>query len=144
MKNFIFVFLFSVALALAQDSSMAVATNDTVQVSEPTAEIPGPVQQLNADDFKKFYIGFTNGEESLEVITLNIRDINQADSSITFNYTLNTHNNREDGNGQIWPERSLIRFQNLEEGRILIPEDGKIVFESLSQDSLNYWKLKEK
>lgn len=144
MKNFILTFLISAAWVFAQDSSFAAVSSDTVQVVEQPAVSPSPVQGLTLDDFKKFYIGFTNGEKSLEVITLKINDVSQADSSYNFSYTLNTHNNREDGNGQILPYQSLIRFQNLEEGRISLPEDGKIVFESVTQDSVKYWKLKEK
>ena len=143
MKNFILAFFISLSWVLGQDSTYANPAADSLTVTNTIQENSG-VQRLNLEDFKKFYIGFTSSDHALEVITLNISDIAGTDSSYNFNYTLNTHNNREDGNGQIWPERSLIRFQNMEEGRISIPDDGKIVFESVSMDTLNYWKLKEK
>ena len=143
MKNlFICVFVFFYS-GIAQDSLTAAEPPDSIKDSFVTS-LPSPVGKLNLEDFTKFYIGFTSKESSIEVITLDIKQAESADSSITFQYTLNTHNNREDGTGHIWPNQSKIRFQNYEEGKISLPEDGKIVFESVSQDSLNYWKLKEK
>ena len=143
MKNFISFLLISFTWLIAQDTTYAEVNADSTAVVQ-ASEVTSPVQRLNVDDYKKFYIGFTTADKSLEVITLNISDITPVDSKYTFNYTLNTHDNREDGEGEILPDKSLIRFQNLEEGRISIPEDGKIVFESVTQDSLKYWKLKEK
>lgn len=141
-KIFICVFVF-ICSGIAQDSLTAAepldSNNDSV-----VAGLTSTVGKLDLEDFKKFYIGFTSKESSLEVITLDIKHAESADSAITFHYTLNTHDNREDGTGQIWPGKSRIRFQNYEEGKISLPEDGKIVFESVSKDSLNYWKLKEK
>jgi hypothetical protein len=102
------------------------------------------VENLELNDFKKFYIGFATNNRALEVITLDIKNIAASDSGLTFHYTMNTHDNRQDGVGEIFPRRSIISFQNMEKGKISVPEDGKIVFESITQDSLNYWKLKEK
>lgn len=143
MKNlFICVFLLFYG-GIAQDSLTAAEPADSV-IDSVVTSLPSAVEKLNLEDFTKFYIGFTSKESSLEVITLDIKQAESADSTITFQYTLNTHDNREDGTGHIWPDKSKIRFQNYEEGKISLPEDGKIVFESISQDSLNYWKLKEK
>jgi len=127
----------------AQDS-LAAAEPAGSENGATIAALTNTVQKLDMDDFKKFYIGFTSKESSIEVITLDIKHTEAADSAITFHYTLNTHDNREDGTGQIWPKQSRIQFQNYEEGKILLPDDGKIVFESVNNDSLNYWKLKEK
>jgi hypothetical protein len=143
MKNLfigVFVLFYS---GIAQDSLTAGEPPDAIVDSVVTIQ-PTPVEKLNLEDFKKFYIGFTSKERSLEVITLDIKQTESADSAITFQYTLNTHDNREDGTGHIWPNQSRIRFENYAEGRISVPDDGKIVFESISQDSLNYWKLREK
>ena len=141
-KILICVFLF-ICSGLAQDSLGA--TEAPASESETAiAALTSTVQKLDLEDFKKFYIGFTSKERSIEVITLDIKHTEAADSAITFHYTLNTHDNREDGTGQIWPEQSRIQFQNYEEGKISLPDDGKIVFESVSNDSLSYWKLKEK
>jgi len=127
----------------AQDGTLAIANSDSISES-PAMDVSSPIKSLSLDDYQKFYIGFTTSEEELEVITLDIKNVASADSNITFQYTLNTHNSRENGTGNIWPDQSVIQFQNLEEGRISLPEDGKLVFESLTQDSLKYWKLKEK
>jgi hypothetical protein len=144
MKKIIFSLCAFVCFGYAQDSSLLVLAEDDTLSDSQTVNISSSTKNLDLDDYKKFYIGFTTSESALEVITLDIKNVSAADSSLTFQYTLNTHNSREDGTGNIWPDQSLIRFQNLEEGRILIPQDGKIVFESLTQDSLKYWKLKEK
>ncbi len=143
MKKIIFSLFVLFYFTFAQDSTLIPAGADSLLDSQKI-NAPAPLKEVNLNDFKKFYIGFTTNDEMLEVITLDIKDIAEVDSNITFQYTLNTHNNREDGTGNIWPNESIIRFQNMEEGRISIPEDGKIVFESLTQDSLKYWKLKEK
>jgi len=142
MKTILFSLLLLVVSGSAQDSLATLPPPDSAGNS--IVAMATPVGKLNLDDFKKFYIGFTSRENSIEVITLDIKQTESADSAINFQYTLNTHDNREDGTGQIWPAQSKIRFHNYEEGKISIPEDGKIVFESVSQDSTNYWKLKEK
>ena len=142
-KLFICVFLL-INIGIAQDSLIAKTGLHGTKEDSVIAAFASAVSKLNLEDYKKFYIGFTAKENSIEVITLDIIHAESADSAITFQYTLNTHDNREDGTGQIWPKQSKIRFQNYEEGKISIPEDGKIVFESVSIDSLNYWKLKEK
>jgi hypothetical protein len=142
IKILIGVFLL-ICSGIAQDS-LAAAEPPASEGEATIAALTSTVQKLNLEDFKKFYIGFTSKESSIEVITLDIKHTEAADSAITFQYTLNTHDNREDGTGQIWPEQSRIQFQNYEEGKISLPDDGKIVFESVSNDSLSYWKLKEK
>ena len=143
MKKIIFSLFALVYFGIAQDSTLAAVEADSLSDS-PNKDISSLPKKLDLDDYKKFYIGFTTTESALEVITLDIRNVASADSNITFQYTLNTQDSREDGTGNIWPGQSIIRFQNLEEGRISLPDDGKIVFESLTQDSLKYWKLKEK
>ncbi|KAA3608821.1 MAG: hypothetical protein D8M58_18975 [Calditrichaeota bacterium] len=145
MKKIIFSLLAFIYFATAQDSSLAmVDAVETTSHDSVAMDTTSPIQDLSLDDYQKFYIGFTTTDAALEVITLDIKNVASADSTLTFQYTLNTHNNREVGTGNIWPGKSKIQFQNMEEGRISIPEDGKIVFESLSQDTLKYWKLKEK
>jgi len=135
----VFVFFYS---GIAQDSLSAEGPPDSDTNS--MAALDAPAKKLNLEDFKKFYIGFTSKDNSIEVITLDIKHAEAEDTAITFQYTLNTHDNREDGTGLIWPDESKIRFQNYQEGKISLPADGKIVFESVSKDSLNYWKLREK
>lgn len=141
-KMFIFLAAF-VWFGLAQDSGI-VSDDGTVPESSFVAGKKVPPDKLIAEDFNKFYIGFTSKDNSLEVLTLDINNTENADSSITFHYTLNTKDTREVGVGEIWPGQSRIKFQNNEEGRITVPEDGKIEFESVTQDSVKYWKLKEK
>ena len=142
MKTILFGLLLIVVSGSAQDSLATLPPPDPA--NDSIVALVTPVGKLNLEDFKKFYIGFTSRENSIEVITLDIKHTESADSAINFQYTLNTHDNRQEGTGQIWPDQSKIRFQNYEEGKISVPEDGKIVFESVSQDSTNYWKLKEK
>lgn len=140
----IFICVFALLYCVMAQDSLKAADPPNSNTDSIVGNIQSPVQKLQLKDFKKFYIGFTSKENSIEVLTLDIKQAEEADSAITFQYTLNTHDNREDGIGHIWPKKSRIRFENYEEGRISLPEDGKIVFESVSQDSLNYWKLKEK
>ena len=139
MKSLFFLLLVLVYSGLAQDSSETITLD---QQKESTTN--NQIKMLDKNAYQKFYIGFTSIQSSMELITLDIRDTQSNDSSISFQYTLNTKDTREEGIGEILPEFSLIRFQNLQEGRISVPEDGKIIFESVIQDSLNYWKLKEK
>jgi len=142
-KIFIFLILFVVS-GICQDGSLiSLADNETPGDSSKIRRTTS-VENLELNAFKKFYIGFATNNRALEVITLDIKNIAPSDSGLTFHYTMNTHDNREDGIGEIFPRRSIISFQNMERGLISVPEDGKIVFESLTQDSLNYWKLKEK
>jgi hypothetical protein len=143
MKKQLIVLLALLNYAFAQDSTLIISaaniSYDTLQT-----DIKKSADKLKLQDFKKFYIGFSAQNNGIEVITLDIKNIAPKDSAIEFSYTLNTRKNREDGTGTIWPAQSLIHFQNMEDGRIHIPEDGKIVFESISADTLSYWKLKEK
>lgn len=139
MKKLIFFLLALVYIGMAQDSL------DTTDLNEPRVmAVNNLIMNLNKNDYQKFYIGFSSIENSMEVITLDIIDTQSTDSTISFKYTLNTKNTREEGIGEILPDLLLIRFQNMEEGRISVLEDGKIILESVIQDSLNYWKLKEK
>lgn len=129
-------------MGFAQDSLHTNTTNFT-EKSTAVAALE-PFERLTPDDFKKFYIGFSSKANSLELITLDINKIDTADSLITFHYTLNTRYKREEGIGELWPDKSRIKFQNMEEGLVSLPQDGKIEFESVALDSINYWKLKEK
>lgn len=139
MKKLFFILLALLHISLAQDSS------DTFLINQPAKNTSSDiVKRLIYNDFQKFYIGFSSTNNSIEVITLDIINTQPTDSSISFHYTMNTKNTREEGIGEIIPESSLIRFQNMEEGRISVPADGKIIIESVTKDSLNYWKLKEK
>jgi hypothetical protein len=142
-KIFIFLILLFVSGITQEASMISLADQQTPSDSSKIQRIAA-VENLELNDFKKFYIGFATSNEALEVITLDIKNIAESDSGLTFHYTMNTHDNRQDGIGEIFPGRSIISFQNMEQGKISIPEDGKIVFESVAQDSLNYWKLKEK
>ncbi len=101
-------------------------------------------QSIPLTDFRKFYIGFMYRAQALDVITLTIRQVQQGDSTLKILYTINSRTSRHDGIGEIDMKKSLIHLENLKTGRILKPADGKLVFESIGQDSLNYWKLKEK
>lgn len=119
---------------------------DTSQVSADTTE-PKTVQpgsQISLADLQKFYIGVSTSESGDKLITLDVSSIDSTDSQIWFEYLLNTKDSRESGEGRIFPDRKIIKFGKEETGKIYRAEDGKIVFESTHNDSLNHWKLKER
>jgi len=146
MKNLFSMFIALSCLCYAQENLTVLVNEETPPtiIERDTLLTHSSLDKLSVEDYQKFYIGFTSDNSNLEVITLDITNIVPADTNFTFEYTINTHDNRIEGSGIILPAESIIRFQNFEEGRILLPEDGKLVFESLAKDSLNYWKLKEK
>ncbi|HHM01782.1 MAG TPA: hypothetical protein ENJ15_02125 [Caldithrix abyssi] len=135
----LFFLLMSLALLPAQDLNPQLADSSGAD----SLRTGFPVQQLNPDDYVKFFIGFSYDKDNPEVLTLDIKSVSVSDSLISFSYIMNSHNTRTRGVGRIWPGESRIYFDNLEDGRILIPRDGKLVFESLRKDSTHYWKLKE-
>ncbi|HED10475.1 MAG TPA: hypothetical protein ENJ10_07285 [Caldithrix abyssi] len=138
MKVLLFLLL-AAALLPAQDTSQAPPDS----VSADSSRAGYHIQKLNPDEYVKFFIGFAYDRENPEVLTLDIKSVSVSDSSISFSYIMNSHNSRTKGVGRIWPGKSRIYFDNLEDGRILLPRDGKLVFESLRKDSTHYWKLKE-
>lgn len=113
-----------------------------VAQSDSAAAQSGP-PPLSPDAYCKFYIGFIYENNRPALVTLHIRSVNVVDSIFSFSYVLNRHNARVSGVGQIRPAQSRIFIDGLAEGRVEMPGDGKLIFESLSRDSLNYWKLKE-
>ena len=140
MKQFLWSCLIFPFLLGAQDSTITLAA-DTVNY-KPVVDIQAV--SFKPERFQRFYIGFSNDSNGMEMFTLQIKQITSQDSLYKFNYILNTRKNRYSGDGEIMPQQSLIRFDNMDEGRISLPDDGKLVFESSKFDSLNYWKLKEK
>ena len=95
-------------------------------------------------DFQKFYIGFSNTADGLRLITLKIDKIDSLKDYIWFQYTMNSNDNREEGEGNIYLNNNLIVLSEQDSGRIGRQLDGKIYFESINNDSLNYWKILEK
>lgn len=134
-----FISLFALILSLKQSATFN-ALPDTTHIAfiKPSKTSAAP-KQVQA--YKKFYIGFK--QHGVDVLTLRINEVTILDSSYVFKYTINSAQNREDGVGQIWPDKARILFKQLNEGRIIHREDGKLIFESVSNDTLNYWKLKE-
>ena len=96
------------------------------------------------NDFQKFYIGFSNSVNGLRLITLKIDKIDSLKDYIWFQYTMNSKDNREEGEGNIYLYNNLIVLSEQDSGRIGRQLDGKIYFESINNDSLNYWKILEK
>ncbi len=94
--------------------------------------------------FKKFYIGFSNTPRGRKLLTLNITMLDSTDQNVWFKYAMNSLNTLQYGEGTISFNNKIIEFDKKEQGRFYLDEDGKIVMESVSQDSLNYWILKEK
>ncbi len=135
----LFFLLTSLALLPAQELNPQLADSSVTD----SLRSGFPVQQLHPDDYVKFFIGFSYDRDNPEVLTLDIKSVSVSDSLISFSYIMNSHNTRTRGVGRIWPGESRIYFDNLEDGRILMPRDGKLVFESLRKDSTHYWKLKE-
>jgi hypothetical protein len=95
-------------------------------------------------DFQKFYIGFSGTVEGFRLITLKIDKIDSLRDCIWFQYTMNSKDNREEGEGKIYLDKNLIVLSTQDSGHIGRQIDGKIYFESIDKDSLNYWKILEK
>lgn len=141
MNKYLMVFLLFLLSFAQQKNTASVKQISASRINQAKS----PLQKsVVFTDYRKFYIGFLYRDHVLDVITLTIRTVEQQDSTLKMSYTINSHNSRRNGTGEIDPGKSLIRFENLAVGRILKPQDGKLVFESMAKDSLNYWKLKEK
>jgi len=139
MKNILFI-LSIISMSFTQqpkiDPVSMTSANQTKQIKT--------LHTLPFMDYQKFYIGFLYRNQALDVITLTIREIQKHDSTLQIFYTINSRNSRRDGIGEIDLNSSLIHFEDLAVGKISKPQDGKVVFESITKDSLSYWKLKEK
>ena len=139
MKNLFFILLFSLFHVPVQN------TLENVLSDHPEESIRQVgLSNLGKEDYQKFYIGFTYKQSSMEIITLDISDAQSIDSVISFQYVLGIKDSKETGTGIIFPRLAMIRFQNMAEGHINIDQNGKIIFESVIQDSSDYWKLQEK
>ncbi|RMH64430.1 MAG: hypothetical protein D6677_04695 [Calditrichaeota bacterium] len=123
------------SLAGAQDSLSVTARDSSVTESG--------LRHLQPEAFRKFYIGVAYENARPALVTLDIQSVSVADSAISFSYILNRHNTRMTGVGYIWPHKSRIYIDGLKDGRVDLPRDGKLIFESLRRDSTYYWKLKE-
>lgn len=100
--------------------------------------------KLSVNDVKKFYIGFAESETGMRLITLNLEPLDSTNDVIRFAYKMNSVEDRKDGEGKILLDKNVIEFNSMDAGKIQRDADGKLVLESIKQDSLSYWKMKEK
>ncbi len=142
-KWLIFLLVFYLGGLASDNGASDQKTIPDEQVQKEKSTTP-TVQKWSADDFKKFYIGVSRSPEGLKLITLDITEVDWQNKEIRFHYVMNTKDTRNDGEGMIFPDQNIIQFNPDDSGRILRTDDGKIVFESLKQDSLTYWKIEEK
>ena len=139
MRQF-FIILFMFYIFLFADDGI---TEKNQTTSDTLSELKS-VDSLTMKELQKFYIGFIGYGNEMRIVTLDIKELDSLDNQINFTYTLNSKDNRKDGVGKIFLNKSIIQFENLNDGKIYQDNDGKVVFESTKQDSLNYWKIKEK
>ncbi len=142
-KWFVFLLIFYLG-GLANENGTADQKTIPDEQVRKEENAPAQVQKWSADDFKKFYIGVSRSPDGLKLITLDITEVDWQKDELRFHYVMNSQDTRRDGEGMIFPDQNIIQFNPDYSGRILRTEDGKIVFESLKQDSLNYWKIEEK
>ena len=140
----IFLFLFFITAYADDEGEQKTKAAEQNQQTTDSLMQTDSINKLNMNDFKKFYIGYNNSEGCKNLFTMEIKALDSLDNEIKFQYTMNSKNNRKDEQGKIFLDKSTIKFAMLDEGKIFQTEEGKIVFESIKQDSLNYWEIKEK
>ncbi len=140
----IFLFLFFITAYADDEGGQKTKAAEQNQQTTDSLTQTNSINKLNMNDFKKFYIGYNNSEGCKNLFTMEIKALDSLDNEIKFQYTMNSKNNRKDEQGKIFLDKSTIKFAMLDEGKIFQTEEGKIVFESIKQDSLNYWEIKEK
>jgi hypothetical protein len=105
-----------------------------------------PVDSLvrrDASDYKAFYLGFRETPSEKTFFTFRITELDSTANSIWFVYTLNTVDNRIEGEGRIYLEKGEIDFGKNNKGIIRSDQDGRIVFESSQSDTTKHWTMKE-
>ena len=142
MKYFLILFLILGTSVWAKDPG----TNDEKTTAQQNAATEQQVaSKFNTADFQKFYIGYSESQGVKKLITVQINSLDSLDNEIQFAYTMNSVDDRKDGEGKILLNENEVQFGKEETGKVYrAEEDGKIVFESSLQDTLNYWKIKEK
>jgi hypothetical protein len=124
----IFVF-FATALLYSSGPDSTLASSDS---------LPG------AERMKSFYIGFSHYTGEQELITLEITDVDASLEMPSFNYTMNSINSVQKGQGFYNQVEQWIELENRDKAAVSLSDSGKIILESVSRDSANYWKLEEK
>lgn len=112
------------------------------KTGEPPSPVTAPSFKMN--ELQNLYIGFAEDEIGKKLIVLKISPIDSLESEILFHYTLNSKTHRRDGSGKIYVDQQLIEFHKLFAGKIYRNPEGKFIFESLHQNPLNHWKIKER
>ncbi len=136
--------MMSTVLLAGSPKQDPLAATPAVQDSTKSSEIQNTARSLTMDELRSFYIGFADSQEGKRLITLNITKLDSVDNEIKFQYTMNSLKSLEEGEGTIDPVKNIVQLNDLDTGKIFRATDGKIVFESINQDSLSYWKMKEK
>jgi len=134
MRLFIIFLLIFMIQFIIGDDSLKISSIDTNQNVQDTIDIY---------QFEKFYIGFSENQTEKWLISINISNINQQEKDLVFNYVMNSKFNRKNGKGKINLTESTINFDD-NIGKFYFANNGKIIFESIKNDSSTYWKVKEK
>jgi len=100
-------------------------------------------EKIQADDFLKFFIGFTKSSRGEKTISLLIKSIEENEDFITFKYTLNSFSAKEEGDGKIYLKTKRIDFMDGAIAKFYLNSEGKIIIKTAESDSSNYFLLKE-
>lgn len=114
----------------------------TGKADEPASSVVATPWKMN--ELQNFYIGFAEHENEKKLVVLTVSPVDSLENEISFQYTLNSILHRRDGSGKIYVDQQLIEFHKLFAGRIYRTPEGKFIFESLQDNSLSHWKIKER
>lgn len=135
------LFLFAVPIkGHSADDSLATGTVK----SDTKTNSPRTINDLQDEDFKSFYIGIAETPGGKKIITIEIKAVKRSGEDLAFKYVMNSKSNREAGEGKIDLNERIITFGENDTGKFSLSDDGKIILESIGQDSTNHWKVKEK
>jgi len=112
--------------------------------SGPDSTLASPDSLPGAERMKSFYIGFSHYTGQQELITLAISDVDTSLEMPSFSYTMNSINSVQNGQGYYNPQEQWIELENRDKAVVSFSDSGKIILESMSKDSVNYWKMEER
>lgn len=124
------------AAQFATETERVEATTDTIRIENRR------VFAFKSADFRASYMGFANVHEEMQLISFRILTTDVVNDTLTFSYAMTMNSDHSQGTGKIIFNDARIEIPRLPEGRVSLPDGGKIIFESVDNTN-HYWKLKE-
>ena len=141
--KYLFLFIL-LCTGLFGGNEFTASTTSVTEILSNGATYDNSQSELKLEELLKFYIGYTEYEGKTILITVDIQDLGSSKEEAQFHYTLNSLEGREDGIGKIYLAQGIIEFNDHLTGKIFRDNEQKIIIESLRDEGLTYWKIKEK